>query len=106
MQGDEFLAVDVDGAARLFAGAGQADANVRGFGFTGSIDDTAHHGKSHFFDTFILLFPLRHAVTDVFLNPLGEFLKRRAGGAPAARAGRHACAAQERPQAQCLKQFA
>ena len=31
VQRDEFLAVDVDGAAWLFAGAGEADADVGGF---------------------------------------------------------------------------
>ena len=50
------------------------------------------------------LLPLRHFVADVALNALGEFLKRGAGGAAAAGAGRHA--GRERAQAERLQQFA
>src|SRR3984957_17203313 len=39
VQGDGFFSVDVDGATGLFSGAGEADADVGGFGFAGAVDD-------------------------------------------------------------------
>jgi hypothetical protein len=104
VQGDKFLAVDVDGAAGLFAGAGQADADVGGFRFAGAVDDAAHHGERHLLDALVLLLPLRHAVADVALDALGQLLERRAGGASAAGAGRHA--GRERAQSERLEQLA
>src|SRR3954468_17645630 len=44
------VAVDVDRTARLLAGAGQADADVRGLRFTRAVDDTAHHRQRHRLD--------------------------------------------------------
>jgi len=90
MEGDEFLAVDVDGAAWLFACAGETDADVGGFGFAGAVDDAAHHGQGHFLDAFVLLLPFRHFVADVALDALGQFLERGAGGPSAAGASGHA----------------
>src|SRR5262249_40845347 len=89
-EGDVFLAVDVDGAAGGFAGAGGADADVRGFGFAGAVADAAHHGESHGFDAFVLGFPDGHHVADVALDSFGEFLKCGACGAATTGAGRDA----------------
>ncbi len=104
LQRDEFFAVDVDGAAWLFAGAGQADADVGGAGFARAVDDAAHDSELQFFHAFVLRFPFRHFVANVSLNAFGEFLKRGTGGAPAARACRDA--GRKRTQAEGLKKFA
>src|SRR5690242_17201726 len=96
--------VNVDRAARGFTGAGQADADVGGFGFAGAVDDAAHHGERHGFDAFVLRFPDGHAVANVTLNRFGQFLKRGAGGAAAAGAGGYA--GREGTQAEGLEQFA
>src|SRR5262245_27197170 len=53
------LAVDVDRAARFFAGAGQADADARRLRFTGPVDDAAHDGERHLFDALVAGFPLK-----------------------------------------------
>jgi hypothetical protein len=103
-EGDEFFAVDVDGAAGLFAGAGQADADVGGAGFARAVDDAAHDGELQFFDTFELRFPFGHSVANVILDALGEFLKRGAGGASTAGTGGDA--GSERAQAEGLEKFA
>src|SRR6202034_3901749 len=71
------------------AGAGQADADVGVLAFAGTVDDAAHHGHGHVFDAGVPLAPFRHAVADVILDLLREFLEIRAGGAAAARAGDH-----------------
>ncbi len=104
LQGDEFFAVDVDGAAWLFAGAGEADADVGGAGFAGTVDDAAHDGELQFLDAFVLRFPLGHFVANVLLDALGQFLKRGACGASAA--GTCGDAGREGAQAEGLKQFA
>src|SRR5213593_1539327 len=86
-ESDVFFTVDVDGAARGFAGSGKADADVGGFGFAGAVDDATHHGESHGFYAFILRFPGGHHFADVILRAFGEFLEGGAGGAAAAGAG-------------------
>src|ERR1051325_4195689 len=83
-EGDVFLSVDVDGAARGFAGARKTDADVGGFGFTRAVDDTTHDGERHGFDAFVLRFPDGHHVADVALNAFRQFLESRAGGATTA----------------------
>src|SRR5437899_5462016 len=70
--------VDVHRAARRFASARQADANVGSFGFARAIDDATHHREGHFFDAFVLRFPTGHHVPDVALDALGQFLERSA----------------------------
>src|SRR5262245_17415116 len=82
-----FLAIDVHGAARRFAGARQAYANVCSFRFAWTIHDAAHDGEGHVFYAFVLRLPYGYVVADVALNGFGQFLKRGAGGAPAAGAG-------------------
>ncbi len=103
-QGDEFFAVDVDGAAGLFAGAGKTDADVGGAGFARAVDDAAHDGELQFFHAFVLRFPFGHFFANVTLDAFGEFLKRAAGGASAARAGGNA--GREGAQAEGLEKFA
>ena len=49
----DVLAVDEDRAARLLAGAGQADADVRRLRLAGTVDDAAHHGERHRLDAFV-----------------------------------------------------
>src|SRR5262249_9710551 len=89
---------------RRFAGAGQADADIGGPGFTGAIDDAAHERKGHGFDAFVLLLPLGHLVAHVALNSFGELLERGASGA--ATAGTRGYAGQKGAEAERLKQFA
>ncbi len=103
-EGDVFLAVDVDGAARSFACAGKADADVGGFGFARAVDDAAHDCESHGFDAVVLRFPRGHHFADVGLGAFGEFLEGRAGGAATAGAGGYA--RRKRAQAERLKNFA
>src|SRR5579875_450343 len=103
-EGDEFFAVDVDGAAWLFAGAGKADADVGGAGFAGTVDDAAHDGELQFFHAFVLCFPFGHFVANVALDAFGELLKRGVGGASAA--GASGDAGSERAQAEGLEEFA
>src|SRR5713226_7855443 len=77
-QGGDMLSVDVDGAARLFAGARQADADARSLRLARPIDDAAHDGERHRLDAFVRRLPFGHLVADVALNPLGELLERAA----------------------------
>src|SRR5271154_6603837 len=49
----EFLAVDVNGAARGLSGARQADTDVGGLGFAGAVDDAAHHRELQFLDALV-----------------------------------------------------
>src|SRR6185437_3795512 len=104
LQGDEFFAVDVDGAAWFFASAGEADADVGGAGFARAVDDAAHDGELQFFDALKFRFPLGHSVANVLLNALGELLEGGAGGASAA--GTCGDAGRERAQAEGLEKFA
>src|SRR5712671_5609737 len=72
------LAVDEHRAARLLAGAGQADADVRRLRFAGTVDDAAHDREGHRLDALVLGFPGRHHLADIVLDPFGELLKRAA----------------------------
>src|ERR1700737_2871489 len=74
-QGYIFLAVDVDGAARGFPSAREADANVSGLRFARAVDDTTHDREGHRFHAFILRLPYGHHVADIALNALRQFLK-------------------------------
>ena len=98
------MAVNVDGAAGSFAGAGQTDADVGGLRFAGAVHDAAHDRKRHGFDALVLLFPDGHVVANVALNRFGQFLKGSAGGAAATGAGCYA--GREGTQAEGLEQFA
>src|SRR5713101_3294217 len=73
---DVFLSVDVNRAAWRFASARQADADVRGLRLPRTVDDAPHHREGHLFNAFILRLPDRHAVADVALDRLGQFLER------------------------------
>src|SRR5690348_6001609 len=100
----EFLAINIYGAAGLFASTGHRDADVCGFRFARAIDDAAHHGKFELLDAFELRLPLRHFVANVLLDALGELLERGARGAAAARASSDA--GREGAEAKRLEQFA
>jgi len=103
-EGDVFFAVDVNGAARGFAGAGKADADVGGFRFAGAVDDAAHDGEGHGFHALVLILPGGHHFANVVLGAFGEFLERGAGGASAP--GASGDAGRERAQAEGLEKFA
>src|SRR5438876_5441026 len=67
-QGGNVLTVDVHGAARLLAGAWQADADVRRLRLAGTIDDAAHDRERHRLDALVRGLPCGHLVADVVLN--------------------------------------
>src|ERR1700712_3974491 len=87
VQGLDVLAVDEHRAAGLFAGARQGDADAGGLRLAGTVDHAAHDRQRHLLDALVRRLPRRHHLADVVLNPLGELLKRAAGGAAAAGAG-------------------
>lgn len=87
LQRDGFDAVLVDGSNGVFPRAGQADTDIRVFAFAWSVDDATHHGHLHVFDTVVRSLPLRHFVTDVALNVLGQLLEVGACRAATARTG-------------------
>ena len=73
----------------MFAGAGQADADIGVFALAGAVDHTAHDRDGHILNARILLGPFRHFVADVGLDILREMLEVVAGGAATARTGNH-----------------
>src|SRR6188768_100703 len=83
------LAVDVNRRHRHFAGARQADADVRVLGFAGSVDHAAHHRDAHVLDPGIGALPDWHLLAQIGLDLVRQLLEHGAGGAPAARAGAH-----------------
>src|SRR6266581_2446202 len=101
---DVLLPININRAARRLAGSRQADADIRGLRLPRTVYDAAHHRQRHALDAFVLRLPDGHAIADVALNRLRQFLKRGAGGAPAAGARRHA--GRKRTQPQRLEQFA
>src|SRR5579871_167993 len=57
------------------------------FGFAGPIDHATHHSNFKLFDTWILVFPDRHAGTEIALNLFSHLLEESAGRASASGAG-------------------
>ncbi len=87
LQGDGLRAILVHRRYRTLARARKADANVGVLALARSIDDTTHHRDGHVLDADVLAAPLGHAMADVRLNALSEFLEIGARRAAAARAG-------------------
>src|SRR3954454_14667276 len=104
VQGLDVLAVDEHGAARLFAGARQADPDARRLRLAGAVDDAAHDRERHRLDAFVRRLPRRHHLADVVLDPFGELLERAARRAAAAAA--RGDARRERSQPERLQQLA
>src|SRR5580704_5032021 len=98
------LSVDVNGTARRFSCARQADSDVGGFRFAGTVHDASHYGEFQFFHTLVVALPLRHFVADIALDAFSQLLEGGAGGAAAAGTRRHA--GREGPQAERLQEFA
>src|SRR4029453_11843170 len=80
------LAVDEDGRARLLAGAGARDADIRVLALTGAVHHAAHHRDTQLLDAGILRSPVRDAALDVAGDIRGQLLEERARRAAAARA--------------------
>src|SRR3989338_6463762 len=90
LEGGQLPAVGVNRGDRFFAGAGQADADIRVTAFTGTVDHTAHDRDLQPLYAGISLFPDRHTSLNVLMNVTGKILEIVAGGAPAARTTGHA----------------
>ena len=73
------------------------------FALARAVDHAAHHRDRHVFHAFEGFAPFRHAMADVTLDRLREFLEIGAGGAAAARARHHH--RDERTQAHGLQDF-
>jgi hypothetical protein len=97
------LAVDEDRAARLLAGARQADADVRRLRLAGPLT-TQPITASVIVSTPSYASSTRHLLADVVLDPLGQLLERAARRAAAA--GTRGHARRERPQPERLQQLA
>src|SRR6185436_11495068 len=97
-QGRGVAPVDEHRAARLLAGAGQADADIGGLRFPRAVDHAAHHRERHRFHAFVRGLPFRHPVADVALDALGQLLERAARRAAAAWARRDARRKRAQPE--------
>src|SRR4030095_5075693 len=89
------LAIDIHRGHRPLASTRQADANVGMLTLAWAGDDTTHHRDSHVLHARMTLAPFRHALTDVTLDLLRQFLEIRAGCTSAAGTRddhRHECA--------------
>ena len=71
--------------------------------FARSVDDATHDGDLELLDTRVLRAPHGHLGSEEVVNFLGQFLKCRAGGAAASRAGRDT--GYETAQTQRLQNF-
>ncbi len=88
-QRDGLFAVDVYGRHGPFARARQRYADGGQLGLSRSIDHAAHDSDVHVFDARKFVFPHRHLIAQISLDLVGQLLEKRAGGAPATRAGGH-----------------
>ena len=48
------LPVDARGTVRVLTGARQPDADGRGLGLSGPVDDAAHDGERHVLDSLVM----------------------------------------------------
>src|SRR5690348_2699526 len=78
LQRHGLLAVLVDGCDGAFAGARQADADIRVLALAGTVHDAAHDRDAHVLDALEPAPPLGHAMADVRLDALRELLEIRA----------------------------
>src|SRR5580658_1969955 len=65
----------VNGCDGALARAGQADAEVRMLALARSVYHASHDGDRHVLDAAVFAPPLRHAVTQMRLDALREFLE-------------------------------
>src|SRR5262249_48768066 len=88
-QGGQQPPSDVNRSFGLFEGSRKRDAEICVFCLSWAVDHAAHYRNFHLFNTGVALFPDGHLLAQIALNLLGHFLEESAGGAAAARAGRH-----------------